>query len=321
MDEVFNVTGRIQGRSDEAIVFITMLDDLPTVPELQRAAAAPPHREGERVLGPATEIQSANAGALLAAEALVRSGIEPARDIVFAAVSQEETGLIGMKALFEEWKDRDAVWVDVLGDGEEIVYGAGTIHWWKAVAHGPGGHIQQVELPNANLAIARAVEKILALPRPGAHEDTFLGIGMISSGEVFNHTPRTGWFSLDLRSMDADVVEAMEADVRGVLDAVTAETGIRFDMEPVMTIDGGQVPGARDSRLVRLAVEISRQLGYEPEVSRDGCCNMAVPVGHGRLAIGLHGERGGSRADPDEWADIPAMMRTARFVALLAASY
>jgi hypothetical protein len=92
-------------------------------------------------------------------------------------------------------------------------------------------------------------------------------------------------------------------------------------MESTVTIDGGQVQGARESRLVRLSIEVARHLGYEPTVSARGCCNMSVPVSHGRLAIGLHGVRGGSRATAEEWASIPAMVRTAKHVALLAAAY
>jgi len=277
VDETSNVVGQIQGRSGRAIVFITMLDDLATIEALQRSAERGPRREADRVVGPATEIQSVNAAALLAAEALVRAGVEPEHDIVFAAVAQEETGLGGMKALFDTWKDRDAVWVDVLGDGAEIVYGAGTIHWWKVTAIGAGGHTEHDDLPNANLAIARAVDGILSLPHPDRYDDTFINVGIIRSGEVFNHKPETGWFSLDLRSMRRDVVTEMEDDVRAVLEEVEADTGVRFEMHPDAVMDGGQVPGALESRLVRLAIEASRHLGYEPDVSPKGCCNMSVP--------------------------------------------
>jgi hypothetical protein len=89
----------------------------------------------------------------------------------------------------------------------------------------------------------------------------------------------------------------------------------------IIALEGGQAPGAAESRLVRLAAQVSLFLGYEPDVSPKGCCNMAVPVAHGRLAIGLHGERGGLRASAEEWASIPAMVRTAKHVALLAAAY
>jgi acetylornithine deacetylase/succinyl-diaminopimelate desuccinylase-like protein len=321
IDAASNVVGRIGGRSGSAVVFVTILDDLATIEALQRAAAHPPHRQGDRVVGPATEVQSVNAATLLAAEALVRAGVVPGHDLVIASVAQEETGLEGMKILFDTWKDRAVAWVEVLGDGEEIVYGAGTIHWWKIVANGPGGHTEQGALPNVNQGIARAVDTILSLPHPDRYDDTFLNVGIIQSGEVYNHRPESGWFSLDLRSMEPDIVREIENDIAAVLERVEAETGVRFDMQPVVALDGGQVPGARESRLVRLAAEVSRHFDQDPVVSPRGCCNMSVPVAHGRLAIGLHGERGGQRATAEEWASIPAMMRTAKHVALLAAAY
>jgi acetylornithine deacetylase/succinyl-diaminopimelate desuccinylase-like protein len=317
IDGTSNVVGRIRGRSGRALVFITTLDDLGTIAELQKKGVRP-RREGDRVVGPATEVQSVNAATLVAFEALVRSGITPELDIVFASVAQEETGLIGMKDLFDRWQQPTVGWVDVLGDGSQIVYGAGSIHWWKIVAHGQGGHTEESGPYTVNRGIARAVELILGLPQPGMHDDTYINVAMIRSGEVYNHAPSSGWFSLDIRSMQPEVLADIEDGVGAVLDRVTAETAIRFDMEPVTAIDGGQVPGAGESRLVLLAIEVSRSLGIEPAVSPKGCCNMSVPVAHGQLAIGLHGERGGERATPDEWASIPAMMRTAKHVFLLA---
>lgn len=321
IDETSNVVGRIKGRSGKAVIFVTTLDDLATIAELRRSGRKQPHRKGDRVIGPATEVQSVNAATLLAAEALVRAGVIPEHDIVFASVAQEETGLIGMKALYEAWKDQAVAWVDVLGDGQEIVYGAGFVHWWKIVANGAGGHTEEDKDPTVNQGIARAVDRILALPHADQYDHTFINIGIIRSGEVYNHKPSSGWFSLDLRSMQGEVIQKIETEVKKVLTQVEEETGIRFEMQSVASLDGGQVPGARESRLVQLAIEVSRHLGYDPVISARGCCNMSIPVSHGRLAIGLHGVRGGQRATAAEWACIPAMIRTAKYVTLLAAVY
>lgn len=321
IDTISNVTGRIRGRSGRAVIFVTTLDDLATIAELQETGGQQPHREGDRVVGPATEVQSVNAAVLLAAEALVRAKLTPEYDIVFASVAQEETGLVGMKALFEAWKDRAVGWVDVLGDGQEIVYGAGFVHWWKIVANGPGGHTEENGHSTVNQGIARAVDRILSLPHAQRFDDTFINVAILRSGEVYNHKPASGWFSLDLRSMQKEVISEIEAEVAAVLNSVESETGIRFDMQSIAALDGGQVPGARESQLVQLAIEVSRHLGYEPTVSPKGCCNMSIPISQGRLAIGIHGLRGGQRATAEEWASIPTMMRTAKFVALLAAAY
>jgi acetylornithine deacetylase/succinyl-diaminopimelate desuccinylase-like protein len=265
---------------------------------------------------------STTAAVLAAAEAVVQSGIRPYHDIVFAAVAQEETGLVGMNNIYDEYHDRAVGFIDVLGDGRSISYGALGIHWWRVVAHGPSGHSLGGGLPNVNLGIAGAVERILALPQPQEYSElrTVLNIAQIHSGTVFNHKPETGWFSLDLRSLDGDVIAEMETAVREILASVGEETGITFEMEPFQITPGGQIPGALESNLVQTSVAISRHMGFEPRLGNSGSSNMNVAVGQGTLAIGLGGGRGGDRATPDEWADIPAMIRTAKHVLLLAAT-
>ena len=102
--------------------------------------------------------------------------------------------------------------VDILGDGQSITYGAITIHWWRVVAHGPAGHSLNGGVPNVNQGIGRAVDRLLSLPEPAANTGTrtVLNVAMLQSGAVFNHKPDTGWFSLDIRSLDSAVVAAIE---------------------------------------------------------------------------------------------------------------
>jgi acetylornithine deacetylase/succinyl-diaminopimelate desuccinylase-like protein len=316
-----NAIGVIPGTSGRALVFVSTLDDLATVAEHQKAATRPPRVEGSRVVGPGTNTSLTTAAVLAAAEAYLDSGLRPEHDLVFAAVAQEETGLRGMKALYEEYRDRADAFVDVLGDGQSISYGALGIHWWRVVAEGPPGHTLRGGMPNVNQAIGRAVDRILSLPAASNTDDTRtrLNISMLQSGAVFNHKPATGWFSLDIRSMEAPVIESIEADVRSVLEDVSAETGIGLTMEPFQITPGGRIPGALESRLVRTAQDVSRHLGYEPTMSESGSANLNVAIGAGTSAIGLGGSRGGDRGLATEWADVDGMMRTAKHVLLLAA--
>jgi len=322
VDAAPNVVGRIRGRSGKALIFVSTLDDLATVAEHQKAAGRKPAIVGDRVVGPGTNTSTTTAALMAAAEALVGSGLKPEHDLVFAAVAQEETGLKGMQALFTGWKDRALAFVDVLGDGHSITYGAITIHWWKIVATGPPGHSLNGGVPNVNQGIGRAVDRILQLPHPARFPDdrVVVNVAMLQSGAVFNHKPATGWFSLDVRSLVAARVEEVEAEVRRILAEVTRETTIAFAMEPFQLTPGGQIPGFRDSALVTTASAISRHLGYEPRLGNAGSANLNVPLGQGVRAIGIGGERGGQRGFPDEWADIPQMMRTAKYVVLLAAT-
>ncbi len=315
-----NVIGRIPGQSGEATVFVSTLDDLRTVAEHQRAGGRPPRMADDRVVGPGTNTSSTTVAILIAARALVEAGIEPEHDLVFAAVAQEETGLVGMRDLYTEYADTAREFIDVLGDGNRISYGALGIHWWKVFASGPPGHTLRGGLPNVNRGIARAVDRILGLPQPERHADrtTRINISMLQSGAVFNHKPAEGWFSLDVRSLDAEIITGIEDDVRSILDDVTEETGISFRLEPENLTPGGQIAGARDSDLVKWSERVSRRIGLEPTFSDAGSANLNIAIAAGTPAIGLGGSRGGRRGYPDEWADINAMMRSAEHVALLA---
>lgn len=320
VNEAPNVIGTIKGRSGKAVVFVSTLDDLTTVAEHQKSAGRLPYIENDRVVGPGTNTSLTTVALLTAAKALISNGYVPEHDIVFAGVAEEETGLRGMKHLYAEYKDTAISFIDVLGDGRSISYGALGIHWWKIHAFGPSGHTLRGGLPNINQAIGRAVDRILQIPEPQIYEDrrTRLNVAVLDSGSVFNHKPETGWFSLDVRSLDLEHIETMEQKVKDILADVTAELGITFEMEVVSNTPPGQIEGAVDSNLVRTAQEASRFLGYEPTLSDAGSANLNVSIAGGTLSIGLGGSRGGQRGFADEWADIGVMQRTAQHVFLTA---
>lgn len=315
-----NAIGRIPGNSGNAIIFVSTLDDLATVAEHQRASQTPPSIDGDRVVGPGTNTSLTTVSLLSAARALAAQEFRPEHDIVFAAVAQEETGLRGMRALYEEYKDRAIAFVDVLGEGNGISYGALGIHWWRVNAFGPPGHTLRGGLPNVNQGIARAVDRILQIQDPQLfeHRRTRLNVAILNSGAVFNHKPESGWFSLDVRSLDPEHIESMESQTREILDSVTDELGIRFEMEVVSLTPPGQIPGALESSLVQDSLAISEYLGNSPNLSNAGSANLNVAIAGGTLAIGISSERGGRRGFADEWADISVMQRTAKNVYLTA---
>ena len=314
-----NAIGVIPGRSGRALVFVSTLDDLATVAEHQRAAPSGPRVEGSRVVGPGTNTSLTTVAMLSAAEALVAAGIRPEHDLVFAAVAQEETGLRGMKALYEQYRDRADAFVDILGDGHSIAYGALGLHWWRVEAEGPPGHTLNGGLPNVNQGIGRAVDRILSLPWAALDDEsrTRMNVSILSSGTVYNHKPESGWFSLDLRSMEAGTLEEMEAAVREILASVSEETGIALRMEPFQLTPGGRIAGALESELVNASRAVSEHLGYTAELNEAGSANLNVAIGAGTPAIGLGGSRGGDRGEPTEWADVDALVRTAHHVMLL----
>jgi len=319
IDETPNVVGFIHGQTDKMLIFVSTLDDLTTVAEHQKKSGKPPYIEGDRVIGPGTNTSLTTASMLAAAQALLESDAEPYYTLVFASVAQEETGLQGMRSLYEKYKDSAYAFVDILGEGSSISYGSMGVYWWHVYAEGPEGHTRSGGLPNVNQAIGRAVDQILSLDYPErfADEETFINISILDSGEVFNHKPASGWFSIDIRSLDGKITKDIEMDIRKILEKVSNETKINMRMESDIAIPGGQIPGAINSELVKNSLAIARYFGIEPTLSNASSSNMNIPVGQGTLAIGLGGSRGGERGNPEEWASIPVMINTARHIALL----
>ncbi len=325
VNEMPNAIGTLPGKREQCIVFVSTLDDLAGVAEHQRNTDKIPFLEDHKLIGPGTNTSSITVSMLAAAEALIESGEVPDYTLVFAAVAQEETGLKGMHHLFEQYQDKAIVFVDVLGDGHNISYGALGIHWWKVVAAGPPGHTLRggtPDQPNVNQGLGRAVDRILQLPQPLQYDElrTRINIGMIQSGNVFNHKPETGFFSLDIRSLDENIITEIEADVRAILRQVATETKVKLTMEPFQIMQAGQIEGFRQSPQVQTAVAVSRFLGYEASLSNSGSSNLNVAISQGVPAIGLGGNRGGQRGFADEWADIDAMLNAARHVFLYAKS-
>ncbi len=318
-----NVIGRIAGaEAGKALVFVATLDDLATVAEHQAASGKPLVMQDDRVLGPGSNTSLGTAAMLAAADALVASGLRPRHDIIFAAVVQEETGLIGMRRLYEQLGNRAAAYVDILGDGTEIAYGALGIHWWRIDATGPAGHTLNGGLPNVNRGIAEAVARIFDLAeRTDPMLMTRLNIAILNSGKVFNHKPESGWFSIDIRSLDAERIAGLEAAVDDILAEVARDTGTTLTRSAVSLVPGGQIEGARDGPLVTIAARAARSEGRPAELTDAGSANLNIAIAAGTPAIGLGGERGGGRGTAQEWASVPTLHRTARVVARLALEY
>ncbi len=315
-----NVIGRIKGTGDgPALVFVSTLDDLATVADHQRDRGRTLSIEGERIVGPGSNTSLTTASMLAAARALLETGYRPEQDIIFAAVAQEETGLVGMRDLYAELGDNARAYVDILGFGDTIAYGALGIHWWRIKAEGPAGHTLRGGLPNVNQGIARAVDRILSLPYAAqADRMTRINVAVLESGRVFNHKPDNGWFSLDIRSLDASRIASIEQDVDAILAQVSKETAIKMFKEAENIVPGGQIAGALESPLVRWSQAIALKEGKAAELSDSGSANLNIAIANGTPAIGLGGERGGERGQASEWASIEALHDTARHIVQLA---
>jgi hypothetical protein len=117
-----NVIGRIKGRSRGAILFVSVLNEVPAIAGGQYDSDGHgPRADGDRITGIGTAGSAPTAALLAAAAAIRAAGVEPARDLIFATVPPEDAGFEGMKRLFAAHGDSIVAVVDVQGDGGSIV--------------------------------------------------------------------------------------------------------------------------------------------------------------------------------------------------------
>lgn len=112
--------GRIKGRSRGAILFISTMSFQRRIAQVDEGAAHGPNAGDSRVTRTGTVSTAATAAMLAAADAIRDAGLEPTRDLIFAALPAQDAGLDAMRQLYAAYGDSVIAVVDLKGDGESI---------------------------------------------------------------------------------------------------------------------------------------------------------------------------------------------------------
>lgn len=306
IDRSGNAVGRLPGTGEgPSIAFLGTMDDLATVAQMVEQAGSPPLEKDGKLLGPGTNSSASCVNLLGLARLFTSPGIRLRGTIYLVGVVQEETGLTGIKGFLDDHPDEIDDVIDVTAGIGRISYGALGIHWFKIHFKGPRGHTLRQRFPNVTRGIAKAVGRISDLPVSAAEETrTFLNIAMLNAGQVYNHKPDDGWFSVDLRSIDNPTLLETKNKILCIAEEVAAEEELEWELEIYSESPAGQIPGHRDSPLVRIAEEATKILGFTPELSNRGSSNMNVGINRNIPSISVGGQRGGNRDLPDEYANI-----------------
>jgi acetylornithine deacetylase len=200
--------------------------------------------EGDRLYGSGVaNMKSGVATMIGAADAVARSGVRLAGDIVIAGVAGELQGGVGSKFLAEHGPRTDAAIVAEPFGAHNIV----TVHagWMQAALHvlGKSEHISKMEdgIDAIDLA-TKAIRALRAIdftytPRDDLPGLPRLNVGSIIGGQGRDYDLKGPNFVSDFVTMIIDVrfnhsqtPESVIADIRRTLDAVRAEDP-RFEYE------------------------------------------------------------------------------------------
>ncbi len=253
--------------------------------------------------------------------ALKHAGFKPKNTYYFMATVGEETGFTGMRAFLNSTKEKFDFVIALDGDLGRVSYGGLGFGGGKIVFRGPGAHtMQSRNVPNPNLAVAKAVERIyeIQLPSSPIEKWTILNVGMIGGGKVRNAVSQESYLTVDLRSADQEMIEKVQSQLRKICQDVAEEEGVELEMELNEDEKASQIPGAGDSFLVKTVVDILNYLQIRNvEANPLGSTEANAGIEKGILSINLGRTYGRYKHTLNEEAEVEGIFMAMKQILLL----
>lgn len=323
VDSIGNVIGRRRGSGGGAtVVFAAHIDIVHPLETNLKVS-----RAGDTLKSPGIFDNSASVANMLAVvRALNAAKVQTKGDLIFIATTQEELGLRGMDYWFEH-NPRPDILVAMDGGLGPISYGALGIYWTKYHYRGEGSHTNtSTGKPHPARAVAEAIRSIYEVRIPEGRGGAVYNVGQVHGGSIFNGIPQEVWFSVDLRSVNPQLLDSLDAEiVRRAQEAATRER-VEFEREVVQrNRAGGTEEMLRDRRahpLVQTAIDIHRFVGIDLPRGREAVAsgstdsNMGVVRGIPSISVGR--SVGGNQHTLSEWAHAPSALPATKMVLLLA---
>jgi tripeptide aminopeptidase len=267
---------------------------------------------------------------LQTARALDAAKVRTAGDIVFLFTVQEELGLKGMYY----WVDHNPKAADMIvaidGSLGPVNYGALGIYWSTMRFTAEGSHTNTSRgKPNPARAAAQCITDIYTIPLPPADAPVSAVYnvgGMMTAGNVINAIPQEVTFTVDLRTIDPDLLKSLDAAIVGRCEAAAAAQKVGFAREFVQRSEAGgrpeQLADRRAHPIVQTAVDVLKHLnvklpaGGEAVASGSTDANVGVVRGIPSIAVGR--ALGGDQHTLQEWAESTSARTATKQLILLA---
>ena len=279
-------------------------------------------REGNLLKVPGIGDDTANLANLLwSIRALKQVGFKPDNTYYFIGSVGEEIGFVGIEAFLDSAEEKFDLVIALDGDLGKVHYGALGFGGGRITFRGPGAHtMQSRRVPNPNLAVAKAIERIckIELPSKPPEKWTIINVGMIGGGKVRNAVSEESYFTVDLRSANQEELEKAQTEIRKICQGVAAEVGVELEMNLNERSKAYQIPGAEDSFLVRTVFDILKFLEVkEIEVDPLGSTEANVGIEKGILSVNLGRTYGRYKHALSEEAEIDGLFLAMKQILLL----
>jgi acetylornithine deacetylase/succinyl-diaminopimelate desuccinylase-like protein len=274
-------------------------------------------RDG-RIYAPGVGDDTRNVEAMLAMiRALDSAGVRTKGDLIFLFTVQEETTFGGVEAFIKDNKPSIGHYIALDGGYEGFTYGGIGINWYKYHFIGPGGHTRSLTPPySATLPLARAVARIYALPLP-LNPPTHVNIGMLGGSDVVNAKAADAWFTVDLRSTSDEVMLDLEKKIEAIVREEAEREKLTVKTELMSATPAAQIPGHRESLLVKTAEAVHTAMGFEPSMSVTGSNNSNVALIAGIPAISTGAAPCGDSHALTEYCEIEPIYKGVKKILLL----
>jgi N-carbamoyl-L-amino-acid hydrolase len=189
-------------------------------------------------------------------------------------VGSEEPGKHPIGAYFEAHIEQGPVLEDE-GKTIGVVKGVLGLRWYDCVVQGMEAHAGPTPMPlrkDALQVATKIMQEVVAI----AHRYPPYGRGTVGFVEVFpnsrNVIPGRVKFSIDLRNVDSERLDAMDADIRAFVEKTAKETGLEITLQQVSYF----APCLFDKSCIEAVAEGAKKFGYS---------SMEVVSGAGHDAV------------------------------------
>lgn len=298
VDELHNVTARVPSdRNEPTIMLVAHIDTV-----FPKGTDVEPRHDGRYWYAPGIRDNSASVAVTMLLPELARRKGKPLPGNVLLAFSVGEEGLgnlRGVRALMERHREQVSAVIAVDGNLGVVNHVAITVRRLEISVDTEGGHSwADAGKPSANSFLARIAAKISELPVP-VEPKTALNIGTLKGGTSVNAIAQHAALTLDIRSIDRDLVEMLEHRVRQIVEDARSE-GVAVTIKTIGDRPGGMI--ASDHPLVKAIEEGYASVGMKPTVL-PGSTDANIPLSIGVPAASMGVSAGGRIHTLQEFLD------------------
>jgi len=250
------------------------------------------------------------ANALQTLRAMHAANIHTKADIYYVFTVQEELGLKGMYYWMDHHRDLATMVVASDGGLPDVNYGALGIYWSKMTFTAPGAHtLNSRDQPHPARAAAQCITNIytVQLPPADAPVPAIYNVGMMGGGTVVNAIAPENWFTVDLRTIDPDLLQRLDREIVAECQDAAAAQGVTFAREFIQKSEAGGRPETLAPRLgqpiVRTPIAVLAYLGMTARTAPTGSTDANVGVVRGVPSVSIGRSLGGNQHSLSEWAN------------------